>query len=70
MKNKKKGLLYLFIILAVTGLCTFTTLVGFTDAHRGSAQNIKLGLDLAGGVSITYQAVKDNPTEIIRRKTP
>lgn len=69
MKNKKKGLLYLFIILAVTGLCTFTTLVGFTDAHRGSAQNIKLGLDLAGGVSITYQAVKDNPTDTEMRDT-
>jgi len=63
MKNKKKGLLHLFIILAVTGLCAYTTLVGFTDAHRGSAQNIKLGLDLAGGVSITYQAVKDNPSD-------
>ena len=61
MNNKKKGLLYLFVIIAVTGLCAFTTLVGFTDAHKGSAQNIKLGLDLAGGVSITYQTVKGNP---------
>lgn len=63
MKNKKKGLLHLFIILAVTGLCAFTALVGFSDSHRGSARNIKLGLDLAGGVSITYQTVKDNPTD-------
>lgn len=63
MKNKKKGLLHLFIILAVTALCIYTTLVGFTSSHRGSARNIKLGLDLAGGVSITYQAVKDNPTD-------
>ena len=63
MKNKKKGLLHLLIIVAVIGLCSYITLVGFTDAHKGSAQNIKLGLDLAGGVSITYQAVKDNPTD-------
>ncbi len=69
MKNKKKGLLYLFIVLAVTGLCAFTTLVGFTDAHRGSAQNIKLGLDLAGGVSITYQTVKENPADTEMRDT-
>ena len=26
-------------------------------------KNIKLGLDLAGGVSITYQVKDDNPTE-------
>ncbi len=63
MKDKKKGLLHLIIVIAIIGLCSYTTLVGFTNAHKGSAQNIKLGLDLAGGVSITYQAVKDNPTD-------
>ncbi|RKI42964.1 protein translocase subunit SecD [bacterium D16-51] len=62
MKDKKKGLLQIIAVLAVIGLCTFTTLVGFTKSHKGSAQNIKLGLDLAGGVSITYQAVGDNPS--------
>ena len=50
MKDKKKGLLQIIAVLAVIGLCTFTTLVGFTKSHKGSAQNIKLGLDLAGGV--------------------
>ena len=63
MKNKKKGILHIFIILAVIGLCTYTTLVGFTKAHKGSAQNIKLGLDLAGGVSIMYEVVGDKPTD-------
>ncbi len=62
MKNKKKGILHLFVILAIIGLCAYTTLVGFTKAHRGSAKNIKLGLDLAGGVSITYEVVGDKPT--------
>ena len=62
MKDKKKAILQLVVIVAVIGLCTFTTLVGFTKHHKGSAQNIKLGLDLAGGVSITYQAVGDKPT--------
>lgn len=63
MKNKKKGLLQIILILAIIGLCGFTTLVGFTKHHKGSAQNIKLGLDLAGGVSITYEAVGDTPSQ-------
>ncbi len=63
MKNKKKGLLQIILILAIIGLCGFTTLVGFTKHHKGSAQNIKLGLDLAGGVSITYEAVGDTPSK-------
>ena len=63
MKDKRKGILQLIVIVAVIGLCTFTTCVGFTKHHKGSAQNIKLGLDLAGGVSITYQAVGDTPSD-------
>nr|MDE6567407.1 protein translocase subunit SecDF [Lachnospiraceae bacterium] len=62
MKNKKKGILHLFVIFAIIGLCAYTTLVGFNKAHIGSARNIKLGLDLAGGVSITYEVVGDKPT--------
>lgn len=62
MKNKRKGLLSLIIIVAVIVFCGYTALVGLGESHRGSAQNIRLGLDLAGGVSITYEAVKGNPT--------
>lgn len=62
MKSKRKAVLQLLVIIAVIGLCTFTTVVGFTDAHIGSAQNIKLGLDLAGGVSITYEAQGKTPS--------
>ncbi len=62
MKDKRKGILQLLIIAAVIGLCTFTTCIGFTKHHKGSAQNIKLGLDLAGGVSITYEAVGETPS--------
>lgn len=62
MKNKRKGLLSLIIIVAVIVFCGYTALVGLGESHKGSAQNIRLGLDLAGGVSITYEAVKDNPT--------
>ena len=62
MKNKKKGLLQIILILATPVSGGFwPTLAGFTKHHKGSAQNIKLGLDLAGGVSITYEAVGDTP---------
>lgn len=62
MKDKKKGILQMLLVIVVIALCGFTTLVGFTKHHKGSAQNIKLGLDLAGGVSITYEAVGDTPS--------
>ncbi len=54
MNKKVKGGLGLLLVLLVTaGFC----LLGY----RG-AKDIKLGLDLNGGVSITYQTVEDDPT--------
>ena len=69
MKNKRKGLLTIIVIIAAIAFCGYTTLVGLGAAHKGSAQNIRLGLDLAGGVSITYEAVKDNPTDTEMKAT-
>lgn len=43
-------------------LLGYTTAVGFGKTGTGAMKNIKLGLDLAGGVSITYQVEDDNPT--------
>ena len=60
--NKKKGIISLILTAVLIGLLGFTTIVGFGDAHIGASKNIKLGLDLAGGVSITYQVKNDNPT--------
>lgn len=55
MKNKKgKGLLGLALLIAAIGL------FGYFGYSTMSA--IKLGLDLAGGVSITYQAKEANPS--------
>lgn len=55
MKQKKgKGLLGLLLILVCIGI--------FGWFGYDSMDDIKLGLDLAGGVSITYQAVKEDPT--------
>ena len=61
--KKGKGILSLILTIVLIGLLGFTTAVGFGKGHTGSAQNIKLGLDLAGGVSITYKVKDDNPTD-------
>lgn len=63
MNEKKKGMLGLIILLLITfGIC-FTAAVGIGPTKTGSAANIKLGLDLAGGVSITYEVVDTEFTQ-------
>ncbi len=61
--KKSRGILSLIMAAALIVLLGFTTLVGFGKGHTGAMKNIKLGLDLAGGVSITYQVKDDNPTD-------
>lgn len=63
MKDKNKGLLQIIGVIAVIAIFAVVSLVGIGAQHKGSAKNIKLGLDLAGGVSITYQAVDKKPTK-------
>lgn len=63
MKNKKgKSILGLLIIILVIAACGFVAYKGVDESGQGSAGNIKLGLDLAGGVSITYEAEEENPS--------
>lgn len=38
-------------------------ITGIGKSKSGAMKNIKLGLDLAGGVSITYQVKDKNPTK-------
>lgn len=61
--KKNKGILSLILTAVLVVLLGFTVLVGFGKTGTGAMKNIKLGLDLAGGVSITYQVKDDNPTE-------
>lgn len=68
MKSKKKNLktrsaLILVIILIASIACGYMAKVGIGKGKVGSAQNIDLGLDLAGGVSITYEIQAKNPTD-------
>ena len=48
-------------LLGAFVLAGYTVLCGFGNGHKGSARNITLGLDLNGGVSVTYQVSDDNP---------
>ena len=60
--HKKRNIVGFFLVLVAIAACAYVALVGVGDKHQGSARNIKLGLDLAGGVSITYEANEDNPS--------
>ena len=61
--KKSRAILNLVLMVALIGLLVFTSLVGWKGkSHLGSAKNINLGLDLSGGVSITYQTVEENPS--------
>lgn len=61
--KKNQGILVLVLTAIVIGFLAFTTAVGFGPTGTGSAKNIKTGLDLSGGVSITYRATGDNPSQ-------
>ncbi len=57
--KKNRAVVTLLLTVAITAVLLFTSAVGWGAEGSGSAKDIKLGLDLAGGVSITYQAVGD-----------
>lgn len=62
MKKSKAIVILLCAILMLFGI-SYVDINGIDAMGTGSAQDIKLGLDLAGGVSITYQVVGDeNPS--------
>ena len=60
--KKKRAVISLIVFVLILGLLGYTAVFGVGSDKSGSASSIKLGLDLAGGVSITYQVVGDeNP---------
>ncbi|HIR14172.1 MAG TPA: protein translocase subunit SecD [Candidatus Choladousia intestinavium] len=54
--HKKNAGILLAVLAALLLLLVYTAAFGFGKTGTGSAKNIKLGLDLSGGVSITFQA--------------
>lgn len=57
--KKFKAVLVLLITVLVIGGLGYVTAFGVGENKAGSAQGIKKGLDIAGGVSITYQVAGD-----------
>ena len=62
--KKSHGLLTLGLTFALIFVCMYQSVIGF-GANGSSASNIKQGLDLAGGVSITYEVVgEEEPSSV------
>ena len=69
--KKSKGVVIIAVILAcLIGLGYYTTtIMSATSTSQAKTDNktksegIKLGLDLSGGVSITYRIVDKNPSK-------
>ncbi len=62
--KKSRAIITLLVTAVLLGLFTYTAIFGIGAEKMGAAQNIKQGLDLAGGVSITYQVVgEETPSE-------
>ncbi len=59
-KGKAAGILVLILVI-MAGMSWYAGTI-ISTVGVGENRNIKLGLDLAGGVSITYRAVEDNPS--------
>lgn len=56
MKKRNAIITLIVLVLLIAGF-GYMTIFGVGTEKTGAASDIKLGLDLAGGVSITYQAV-------------
>ncbi len=60
--KKRRAVIVTIVMLALTILSVYTALVGWGEGNTGAMSNIKTGLDLSGGVSITYEADEENPS--------
>ena len=62
--KKSKGIITLIAVIVLLTFFGYTAVYGLGTEEAGAASGIKQGLDLAGGVSITYQVVGDeNPSK-------
>ena len=60
--KKSKAIIGLILTLLMTVFLCYTAAIGIGPTGTGSAKNINTGLDLSGGVSITYQTKDKNPS--------
>ena len=61
--KKNKGIISLVATVLVIILLGVTAVTGLGKNGAGAAKNINLGLDLEGGVSITYQVKGETPSQ-------
>jgi len=61
--NKKSGIALFILSIAIIVLCGLITVYGVGKEHKGKAENIILGLDLRGGVSVTYHITDEKYTK-------
>lgn len=57
-KTKRNAVLVIIAFLLVLGVAIYTAIFGV--AYRGKVEYIKLGLDLKGGLSVTYEIQEDD----------
>ena len=60
--RKNTGIAVLIATVLAAVLLVFTAVSGWGETGTGAARNIKTGLDLSGGVSITYETSDPNPS--------
>lgn len=61
--KKKQSIAVLLLLVIVTVFLGFTVVQGLGSKHTGAMKNIRTGLDLSGGVSITYEATEAAPSQ-------
>lgn len=61
MKKSKAAVILAVILAAFVGLVYYASII-LSSTGIGEDMSIPLGLDLSGGVSITYQVVDENPS--------
>lgn len=64
MMKKKNAIIYLIVLILVICGLGCMAVFGVGEDHSGAAKSIDLGLDLAGGVSITYQVVGEGTPSV------
>ena len=75
MMKKRNAVIYLIVLVLIMCGLGYMAVFGVGADKSGAASSIDLGLDLAGGVSITYQVVgEEEPSkedmEAVRKRYP
>ncbi len=62
-KAKRNAILGLILFLAIAAGAAYAVIAGLGSDRVGLAKDIPLGLDLQGGVSVTYEILEDNASD-------